>query len=85
MSRHFKSEAARLDRTNLGMVIRFTLGDAAFQDTLAGISHEADLIEERKLNQEVPDYMLGRVTTILRLAHAGSVHVAGKQEVEFIL
>ena len=75
-------KAADLNRGHLGMTISMQMGDATFADTLAGVSHEADLIEERRYNQEVPDYMLGRITTILRLAHGGSVHVSGIQEVE---
>ncbi|MEQ4566228.1 hypothetical protein [Paenarthrobacter sp. CAP02] len=80
----FETEAANLNRTHLGRIIRFVQGDAIFQDTLAGISHEADVIEEPNYFQEVPDYALGRITTIVRLARAGSVHVAGSQPVELL-
>jgi hypothetical protein len=75
-------KAADLNRGHLGLTIQMRMEDATFRDTLAGVSHEADLVEERRFNQEVPDYMLGRITTTLRLAHGGSVHVSGNQEVE---
>jgi len=49
---------------------------------LSGVSHQADLIEERKIGQEVPELVLGPVLTTLTFAQAGAIQVDGRAEVE---
>lgn len=74
-------KAADLNRNHLGMTVSVTRGETRITDTLSGISHSADLVEERLLMNEVPTYWLGRIETVLTFANAGSIQLAGDADV----
>jgi len=75
-------KAADLNRHHLGRTVRVTQGEAQFTDILSGVTHEADIITEPRITQEVPDYALGRMATTLTFARAGSVQISGNADVE---
>lgn len=77
-------KAADLNRSHLGRRVRVSQGDAEFIDILSGVSHEADLIEERTYFNEVPHFVLGRIATTLTFASAGSVQITGNADVEVL-
>jgi hypothetical protein len=74
-------KAADLSRNHLGMLASISRGELTITDTLRGVSHEADLITERKISEEVPGYALGRIETLLTFASAGVVQVSGNSDV----
>ena len=75
-------KAADLNRHYLGRRIRVAQGDAEFTDILSAVSHEADLIDERRIFDEVPSFLLGRITTTVTFARAGAVQIGGAADVE---
>jgi hypothetical protein len=75
-------KAADLNLNHLGRKVRVSQGDAEFIDTLSGVSHEADLVYERKVCEEVGRFVLGRIATKLTFATAGSVQVNGNADVQ---
>ena len=75
-------KAAALSRAHLGETVTITRGGLTITDTLSGVSHEADLIAERKMSEEVFTYILGRAETHLTFANAGRVQVGGNDDVE---
>ena len=75
-------KAADLNRHHLGRTVRVSQGTSQFTDTLSGVSHEANVIEERRFCDEVPSYLLGRIITTLTFALAGSVQISGSADVE---
>jgi len=77
--------ASDLSRAHLGHLVLVDVGEASIQDTLSGVSHQADLVEERKLMEEVPSYSLGRIATVLTFANAGQVQVSGDTPVSLLL
>lgn len=74
-------KAAALSRAHLGETVTVKRGGLTITDTLGGVSHEADLIAERKMTEEVFSYILGRVETNLTFANAGRVQVGGNDDV----
>jgi hypothetical protein len=74
-------KAAALSRAHLGSIVTISRGGLKITDTLAGVSHEADLIAERKVCEEVFTYITGRIETSLNFANAGRVQVAGNDDV----
>lgn len=74
-------KAAALSRAHLGERVTINRGELKITDTLSGVSHEADLISERKMSEEVFSYVLGRTETNLTFANAGRVQVAGNDDV----
>jgi hypothetical protein len=75
-------KAAGLNRNHLGLRVRVSQGDAEFIDVLSGVSHEANLIAERKVSEEVTSFVLGRIATTLTFATTGSVQIAGTADVQ---
>ncbi|MFI2563062.1 hypothetical protein [Paenarthrobacter sp. NPDC018779] len=79
-----KLNAADLNRTHLGLMVQIETNNLFYRDMLAGVSHEAELVEERKMFDEVPEFILGRIRTELRLAHTGTVNVAGNASIHIL-
>jgi hypothetical protein len=77
--------AADLNRGHLGLLVLVDIGGASIEDTLSGVSHQADLIEERKLMDEVRTYGLGRISTVLSFTNAGEVTVAGTTPIHLLM
>jgi hypothetical protein len=75
-------KAADLNRNHLGLRVRVSQGSGQFIDVLSGVSHEANLIAERKVCEEVMSFVLGRISTTLTFATAGSVQVNGNADVQ---
>lgn len=74
-------KAAALSRAHLGALVTINRGDLRITDTLRSVSHEADLIDDRHVFAELPAYVCGRIQTTLGFANAGSVQVAGDDDV----
>lgn len=75
-------KAANLSRFHLGLTVRVKEGQSEFIDVLRGVSHEADLIEDREMFEEVPTYSLGRASTTLKFLRAGDIQINGNATVE---
>lgn len=68
-------KAQDLNGTHLGQPISIRLDEASLTDVLTEISHEADLIDDRKFDGRA-NWVLGRSHTRLQFMRLGSVRVS---------
>jgi hypothetical protein len=76
-------KAAEINGAHIGCKIRITNGTGyELTDTLTGAQHEADLIDDRKLSDAEPRWVIGRRTITLTFLHAGHVELSDIIELE---
>lgn len=72
-----------LDGTYLGKRVIVVDGEVGCSGVLAGISHEADIIEEHVLGGN-PYYMTGRSRVVLTLTNRSTIRVSPDADVEVL-
>jgi hypothetical protein len=75
-------KAQELNSTHLGQAISITLAEASLTDVLAEITHQADLIDDRKMDG-VEKWVQGRRHTHLRFMRLGSISIEPESVVVF--
>lgn len=75
-------KAIELNGSHVGKVVRFKLDGSLVEDVLAGISHQADIINDSDVFQEHPTYVTGRRSTRITLLYFGSPQVPFDLKVE---
>lgn len=77
-------KAADLNRNHLGQMLRVNIDQSEVKDILRGVNHEADIIHEPRVCDEIGRYALGRASTIITFLHSGEVRVLGNADVEIV-
>lgn len=75
-------KAADLNRRHLGRTVRVTQWASQITGMLSGVSHSAALIDESRIGQEVPTFVIGPTVTTLTFMYAGEMQVDGNADVE---
>ena len=78
-----KLTAADLNRRHLGLRVQVSQDHADVTDVLIGVNHDSDGYADLAVSQgEQPAYMLGRISTTLTFAIAGSIQVHSSADVQ---
>lgn len=74
--------ADELNATHIGQRIRFKLDGSLVEDILAGVSHQASIINDSAMYQAHPTYITGCRSTCITLLYFGSPQVPADLKVE---
>ena len=74
-------KAQELNGTHLGQAVQVQIGDATITDTIQGVEHDADLIDETRLCDNNTRHTLGRRRVRINFTRYGPVHVEPGAEI----
>lgn len=77
-----KTTAGELNTTHINKTITVTRDGTTITGPLVNVKHDADLINDSRMWDAMPSYVLGKTTTTVNIMHAGRIELASGTEVE---
>lgn len=74
-------KARELSGEHIGRKIHIKSDGYELSDTIAAVSHEANLIDDRKMMDPGPRWIVGRATTRIKFLSTGEIEVSPEMEI----